>query len=128
MTTQLYLRSYMMFLKLHYERQNSSYQSFFVVYNFMCPRCGINYKANTERALYERCVDSAWRDQSSLVKNYLSQCVEVQYPLNIISLVPEFFSNDNNVGSTDNRNSQINSVTVNTKIIDRYKNFNIFFI
>ena len=128
MTTQLYLRSYMMFLKLHHQRQNSYYQSFFVVYNFMCPRCGTNYVTKTERALYERCVDNTWRDQNSLVKNYLDQCVEVQYLLNITSLVPELFSEDNNIGSTDNRNSQINLVTDNTKTIDTYKNFNIYFI
>ena len=61
------------------------------------------------------------------MKNHLDQCVEVQYLLYITSLVPELFSDDNNIGSTENRNSHINLVIVNTKVIDRYKNFSIDF-
>ena len=41
--------------------------------------------------------------------NHLDQCVEVQYLLNITSLSPALFSDDNNIGSADNTNSYINS-------------------
>ena len=56
---------------------------------------------------------------------YLDHCVEMQYLLNITSLGPEFFLNDNNIGSADNRNSRISLVTDNTNIIDGFKNFKI---
>ena len=49
----------------------------------------------------------------------------MQYLLNISSLVPALFWNDNNIGNNDNRNSGINLVTDNTNITDRYKYFNI---
>ena len=97
----------------------------FVVYKFMCPSCGANYVGKTERTLHERCVEHAWSDQNSVVKNHLDQCDEVQYLLNIISLGQALFSNDSNIRNADNRNSRINLVIDNTNIIDRYKDFNI---
>ena len=78
----------------------------FVVYELTCLGCGVNY-------------------QNSTVKNHLDHCVEVQYLLNTTSLGAALFSNDNNIGSADNRNSYINLVTDNINIIDRCKNFNI---
>ena len=57
----------------------------------------------TERKLYERCVEHAWSDQNSIVKNNLNQCAEVQYLLNITTLGPALFSNENNT-CADNRN------------------------
>ena len=100
---------------------------FFVVYEFTSPGCGANYLGKTKRIFYERCVEHAWSDQNSIVKNHLDQCAEVQHLLDITSLVPALFSYDNNIGSTDNRNSCINLVIDNTKIIDRYKKINIPF-
>ena len=97
----------------------------FAVCEFMCPGCGANYVRKTERTLYERCVEHTWSNQNSIVKNQLNQCVEVQYLLNITSLVPALFWNNNNIGNNDNRNSRINLVTDNTNITDRYKYFNI---
>ena len=91
----------------------------------MCPSCGANYVGKTERTLHERCVEHAWSDQNSVVKNHLDQCDEVQYLLNIISLGQALFSNDSNIRNADNRNSRINLVIDNTNIIDRYKDFNI---
>ena len=84
----------------------------FVVYEFTCPGCGANYVGKTERTLYERCVEHAWSDQNSVVKNHLDQCVEVQYLLNITSLGPALFSNDSNIGNADYRNSRINLVNI----------------
>ena len=55
-------------------------QSFFV-YEFTCPGCGANYVGKTKRMLYEQCVEHAWSDQNSIVKNHLDQCVEVQHLL-----------------------------------------------
>ena len=97
----------------------------FVVYEFTCPGRGTNYVVKNEKTLYERCVEHAWSDQNSIVKNYLDQCVEVQYLLNITSLVPALFSIDNTIGRADNRNSRINLVIDNTNITDRHKNFGI---
>ena len=97
----------------------------FVVYEFTCPGCGANYVRKTERTLYERCVEHAWSDQNSAVKDNLDQCLEVQYLLNITSLGPALFSNVSNIGNADNKNSRINLVIDNTIIIARYKNFNI---
>ena len=85
-----------------------------------CQLCGKN-----QRTLDKRCVEHAWSDQNSIVKNHLDQCTEVQHLLNITSSGPALLSNDNNVGSADNRNSHINLVIDNTNIIDRYKNVNI---
>ena len=87
--------------------------------------CGANYLGKTKRTLYERCVEHAWSDQNSVVRNQFDQCVEVQYRLNITSSGPALFSNDSNIENADNRNSRINLVFDNTKIIDRYKNFDI---
>ena len=101
---------------------------YFVVYEFKCPDCNAYYVGKTERTLYERCAERAWSDQKSVVKNHLYECVEVQYLLNISSLGPALFSNDSNIGNADNRNTRINLVIDNTNIIDRYKNFNIFFV
>ena len=44
-------------------------QSFFV-YEFTCPGCGANYVGKTKRMLYEQCVEHAWSDQNSIVKNH----------------------------------------------------------
>ena len=95
----------------------------FVLHEFACPGCDANYVGKTERTLYERCIEHAWRDQNSIVKNQLDQFAEVQYLLNITSLGPPLFSNDDNIGNADNRNSGIHLVIDNTNIIDHYKNF-----
>ena len=95
------------------------------MYEFTCPGCGANFVRKTERTLYERCLEHAWSDQNSVVKDHLDQCLEVQYLLNITSLGPALFWSDSNIRNADNRNSRINLVIDNTIIIDRYKNFNI---
>ena len=71
--------------------------------------------------LCEQCVEHASRDQNSIVKNHLDQCVKVQLLLNITSLSLALFSNHSNIGNADNINSGINLVIYNTNIIDRYK-------
>ena len=78
-----------------------------------CPGYGTNYVGKSGRTLYERCVENAWRDQNSIVKNHLDQCVEVHSLFNITSLGPALFSNDSNTGNADNRNSRINLVIDN---------------
>ena len=59
------------------------------------------------------------------MKNLLDQCVEKEYLLNIISLGPALFSNNNNIGRADKRNSHINLVIGNIDTIDCHRNFNI---
>ena len=76
----------------------------FVAYKFTCPGCDANYMRKTKRTLYERYFEHTWSDQNSIVKNYLEQCVEVQYLLNTTSLGPALFSDDSNIGRADNRN------------------------
>ena len=129
MTNCLYLNSYMMFVKW------SSFATpkieLLLSINLLLCTCSCVLavvqiiREKPERTLYEQCVEHAWSDQNSVVKNYLNQCVEVQYVLNITSLGPALFSNDSSVENADNRNSHINLVIDNTNIIDRYKNFNI---
>ena len=92
------------------------------MYQFTRPGCGANYLGKAERTLlYEQCVEHAWSDQSSIVKNHFNQCVDLQYLLNNTSLSPAFFPNDNSIGSADNRNSHINIVIDNTNTIDNIK-------
>ena len=100
---------------------------FVAVYQFTCPDCGANYVGKTERTLYEGYVEHKWNDQNSIVKNHLHQCVEFEYLLNITSLGPSLFLNDNNIVRADNRNSHVNLVIDNTNITDHHKNFKILF-
>ena len=60
-----------------------------------------------------------------LVNASLNKRLLIMLLFNITSLGPVLFSNDNNIGNADNRNSRINSVIDNTNIFDRYRNFNI---
>ena len=92
---------------MQHQRRNPYYQSI-----FSCVRVQL-------RTLYERCAEYAWSDQSSIVKNHFDQCVEMRYQLNITSLGPTSFSYDNNIGSSDNRNTRINLVIDNITIILR---------
>ena len=91
------------------------------MYEFTCPDYGANYVGKTERKLYERRVEHTGSDQNSIVKNHLDQCDEVKYLLNITSLRPALFLNENNMGSADNRNSRIILAIDNTNIIDHYQ-------
>ena len=42
----------------------------FFAYEFTCHGCGANCVGKTKRMLYEQCVEHAWSDQSSIVKNH----------------------------------------------------------
>ena len=61
------------------------------------------------------------------MKNHLDRCVEVQYLLNITSLGPALFSNDNNIGSAGIEIHASSLVIDNANIMDCYKSFNILF-
>ena len=93
----------------------------FVVYEFTYPGFVRTYAGKTERTLYERNVEHSWRDQNSFVKNHLDHCVEVQYLLNITSLGPALFLNDNNIGSANN-----NLAIDNTKQVIATKMLTLF--
>ena len=88
------------------------------VYEFTCPDCKLRGK-NQDNVIWTTCW-ALWSDQNSIVKNHLD-CAEVQYQLNIMSLRPALFSDDD-IESGDNRNLRINLVINNTKIIEHYKN------
>ena len=126
MISKLYLRSYMMFVKWS-SFATPKTELALSINLLLRTSLRVLVKLQITWQLYERPVKHAWADQNSVMKNHLDQCVEVQYLLNITSLVPELFSDDNNIGSTENRNSHINLMIDNTKVIDCYKNFIIDF-
>ena len=55
----------------------------------------------------------------------MDQCEGVHHELSLSSLGPALFSENGNVGPTDNGSSQINSVIYNIKIVDCPINFRI---
>ena len=86
MTNQLYLRSYIVFVKWS---------------SFATPRTELVVSVNLFL-----CTSSG----VLVVKNHLNQGVEVQYLLDITSLGPALFSDDISIGSTGNNNLHINFV------------------
>ena len=88
----------------------TSFELLLLINLLLCSGCSADYVGKTKRTSYERYVEHAWSDQNSIVKNHLDQCVEVQYLFNIIDLGPALFSNDNNIGTADNKNSRINLI------------------
>ena len=79
------------------------------MHEFVCPGCSANYVGKIERTLFERNVEHAWNDKDSVVNIHLNECNGVQHMFNVAKLTP----------------SRINLVQMNTKIIDRHKNWNI---
>ena len=86
MTNQLYLRSYIVFVKWS---------------SFATPRTELVVSVNLFL-----CTSSG----VLVVKNHLNQGVEVQYLFDITSLGPALFSDDISIGSTGNNNLRINFV------------------
>ena len=98
----------------------------FVVYEFKCPGCDANYIGKTERTLFERSEEHAWKDKNSVVFNHLNDCHGVQHIFNMNRIAPSLFSDIDNVDDAqDIRASYINLVQHNTRIIDRHPNWNI---
>ena len=104
---------------MQHHRETSYYQSI-----SCCVRVHVSWLCklrgkNQDNVTWTTCW-ALWSDQNSIVKNHLD-FVEVQYQLNIMSLRPALFSDDD-IESGDNRNLCINLVINNTKIIEHYKN------
>ena len=99
-----------------------------VMYEFACPGCSANYVGKTERTLYERNVEHAWNDKDSVINIHLNECNGVQHMFNIAKLTPSLLSDSIVDDLHDPRTSHINLVQMNTRIIDRHKNWNIFFL
>ena len=97
----------------------------FVVYEFICPGCNANYVGKTERTLHERCAEHAWDDKDSVVFNHLNECIGVQHMFEIGKLTPSLLTNNIIDDEFDLRSSRINLVQMNTRIIDRHKNWNV---
>ena len=91
----------------------------FVVYKFMCPGCSSTYIGKTERTLHERTIEHAWNDNNSAIKNHVMNCEGVQFINNLMSIDSPPQSNDSI------RDSQLNLVRENIKVIDRSNNWNI---
>ena len=58
----------------------------FVVYDFSCSGCGVNYTGKIERTLYERTVEHVWTDDNSGVYKHLNGCTVFQHLFDIASL------------------------------------------
>ena len=97
----------------------------FVVYEFICPGCNANYVGKTERTLHERCAEHAWDDKDSVVFNHLNECIGVQHMFEIGKLTPSLLTNNIIDDEFDLRSSRVNLVQMNTRIIDRHKNWNV---
>ena len=95
------------------------------MYEFVCLECGSNNFGKTERNLLKRNVEHAWSDKDSVVSIYLNGCNGVQHVFIIAKLTPSLFSDSTVDDVQDPRASHINLVQMNTRIIDRYKNWNI---
>ena len=107
------------------DRTPKLYESF-VVYGFICPGCNANYVVKTERTLHERCAEHAWHDKDSVVFNHLNECVGVQHMFEIGKLTPSLLTNNIIDDEFDLRSCHVNLVQMNTRIIDRHKNWNVF--
>ena len=90
----------------------------------MCPGCSANYVGKTERTLFERNVEHAWNDKDSAFNIHLNEYNGVQHMF-IVKLTPSLFSDSIAEDVQDPRTSCINLVQMNTRIIDRHKNWNI---
>lgn len=91
----------------------------FVVYEFVCPGCGAKYIGKTERTLHERTVEHAWSDKCSAVKTHIDHCEGVIFIKSLMNF-------DTTPSTTDDiRNSHINLVQSNTRVIDKNSNWNI---
>ena len=90
------------------------------MYEFVWPGCSANYDGKTERTLFERNVEHAWSDKDSAVNIHLNECNGVQHMFNIAKLTPSLFSD-----SIADEAQDPNLVQMNTRIIDRHKNWNI---
>ena len=91
----------------------------------MCPGCSANYVGKTERTLYEGNVEHAWNDKDSVFNIHLNECNGVQHMFNMTKLTPSLFSDSIVDDAHDPRTSRINSVQMDTRIIDRHKSWNI---
>ena len=99
-----------------------------VVYDFSCPRCGVNYICKMERTLYERTVERAWTAKNSAVYKHLGHWTGVQHLLDIVSLHSLLFRSSAPIQNSDKfdlRITRINLIKDNTEIIDRHTNWNI---
>lgn len=96
----------------------------FVVYEFTCPGCNSNFAWKIETTLYERSVERTWKYENGTVKNHIDQCEGVHCLLNLATLGPTLFSENDNIGPIwDNKSSRISFVFDNIKIIDGSRNF-----
>ena len=97
----------------------------FVVFEFICPGCNANYVGKIERTLDERCAERAWDDKDNVVFHHLNENIGVQHMFEIGKLTPSLLINNIIDDEFDLRSSRVNLVQMNTRIIDRHKNWNV---
>ena len=109
----------------HTKGRTPKLNGYFVVYEFICPRCNANYVGKTGGTLHERCADRACDDKDRVVFNHLNKCIGVQYMFEIGKLTPSLLTNNIINDEFDLRSSRVNFVQMNTQIIDCHKNWNV---
>ena len=95
------------------------------MYEFAFPGSSASYFGKTERNIFERNVEHVWSDKDSVVNIHLNECNGVQHMYDIAKLAPLLFSVSIADDVQDLRTSRVNLVQMNTRIIDRHKNWNI---
>ena len=97
----------------------------FAVYGFICPVCNANFAGKIEKTLHERRAEHSWIDKDSAVFNHRNECIGVQHMFEIGKLTPSLPTNNIIDDDFDLRSSRINLTQINTRIIDRHKNWNV---
>ena len=83
-------------------------------------------KDTNKHAKHVKHVKHAWNDKYGFINIHLNQCKGVQHMLNIARLTPSPFSDKLVDDVHDPSTSRRIYSEMNTRIIDRYKNWNIF--
>ena len=96
----------------------------FVVYEYNCPGCNSSYIGQTERTMYERSYEHAWKDKNSAINKHINCCSGFKHLIDLRNLDNELFSN---AESSMIKEHHIYSDLVrnNTKVIDKTNNWNI---
>ena len=79
----------------------------------------------TKRTLHERCVEHAWDDKDSVLFNHLNENIGVQHMFETGKLTPSLLTNNIIDDEFDLISSSVNLFQMNTRIIDRHKNWNV---
>ena len=89
---------------------------------FNCPGCCASYVGKTERTLLERCIEHSWSDKSSAVRTHIDECEGIKHIKNLMFMNTSL---DAAIATSDHRDTNINIVKNNVRVIDSHKNWNV---